>query len=214
MEAFAQSLLHVGNGTSASTGGSHAVDWSTGWLPDDSTAALIDAIYSDLSYRSPKFFTFRAILCTLNKNVAYFNRQVLEKFPGGAKIVCISRDQVINQEDSFLLPTKTMNAFKPASLPPDSNNLHAPFRRVQYPVRLAFSMTINKSQGQSLQHVGLCLHPKVFAHGQLYVALSCVTSKAGLSIVAPGKLPQKQPTPPARCIKNKVIKQILLPQAT
>ena len=50
MEAFATSLLELGNGSSASTGGSHAVDWSTGWLPDDSTAALIDAIYSDLSH--------------------------------------------------------------------------------------------------------------------------------------------------------------------
>ena len=50
-------------------------------------------------------------------------------------------------------------------------------------------MTINKSQGQSLQHVGLCLHPEVFAHGQLYVTLSRVTSKAGLSILAPGELP-------------------------
>ena len=117
MEAFAQSLLHVGNGTAASTGGSHAVDWSTGWLHEDSTASLIDAIYSDLSHRSPKFFTSRAILYTLNKNVASFNRQVLEKFPW-AKTVCISRDQVVNQEDSFLLPTETMNAFELASLPP------------------------------------------------------------------------------------------------
>ena len=32
MGAFAQSFLHVGNGTAASSGESHAVDWSTGWL--------------------------------------------------------------------------------------------------------------------------------------------------------------------------------------
>ena len=118
MEAFAQSLLHMGNGTAASTGGSYAVDWSTVWLSNDSTDALMNTIYSDLSHYSPKFFTSRAILCTLNKNVTYFNRQVLEKFPGGAKIVCTSRNQVVNQEDSFLLPTETINAFKPASLPP------------------------------------------------------------------------------------------------
>ena len=94
--------------------------------------------------------------------------------------------------------------------PPDSNSLHAPFRRIQFPVRLAFSMTINKSQGQSLQRVGLCLSPEVFAHGQLYVALSRVTSKAGLAIVAPCHLQRKQPPLPARCIKNKVIPQVLL----
>ena len=33
-------------------------------------------------------------------------------------------------------------------------------------------MTINKSQGQSLGTAGMDLHQPVFAHGQLYVALS------------------------------------------
>ena len=75
-------------------------------------------------------------------------------------------------------------------------------------------MTINKSQGQSLQHVGLCLYPEVFAHGQLYVALSRVTSKNGLAIVATKDLLRKQPNRSARCIKNKVIKQVLLPAAS
>ena len=37
-------------------------------------------------------------------------------------------------------------------------------------------MTINKSQGQSVKHVGLHLRNKVFTHGQLYVALSRCTS--------------------------------------
>ena len=32
------------------------------------------------------------------------------------------------------------------------------FKRLQFPVRLAFAMTINKSQGQSVEHVGINLH--------------------------------------------------------
>jgi ATP-dependent DNA helicase PIF1 len=58
------------------------------------------------------------------------------------------------------------------------SNLGLPFtlRRVQFPIRLAFGMTINKSQGQSLNHVGLCLITPVFTHGQLYVGLSRGTS--------------------------------------
>lgn len=44
-------------------------------------------------------------------------------------------------------------------------------------------MTINKAQGQSIRYVGLDLRIPVFAHGQLYVALSRVTSKSRLLIL-------------------------------
>ena len=39
------------------------------------------------------------------------------------------------------------------------------FTRMQFPVKLAFAMTINKAQGQSLSTVGLLLDPEVFSHG-------------------------------------------------
>lgn len=45
-------------------------------------------------------------------------------------------------------------------------------RRLQFPVRLSFAMTINKSQGQTFDRVGLHLPSPVFTHGQLYVAFS------------------------------------------
>ncbi|HEV7738154.1 MAG TPA: AAA family ATPase [Chlamydiales bacterium] len=44
--------------------------------------------------------------------------------------------------------------------------------RRQFPVRLAFGMTINKAQGQSLDTVGLNIFSPVFSHGQLYVGMS------------------------------------------
>ena len=56
-------------------------------------------------------------------------------------------------------------------------------RRVQFPVRLAFGMTINKSQGQSLNHVGLHLITPVFTHGQLYVGLSRATSFPNIRVL-------------------------------
>ena len=48
--------------------------------------------------------------------------------------------------------------------------------RRQFPVRVAFAMTINKSQGQTLQNVGVWLNDPCFAHGQLYVDMSRVGS--------------------------------------
>jgi ATP-dependent exoDNAse (exonuclease V) alpha subunit len=44
--------------------------------------------------------------------------------------------------------------------------------RHQFPICLAFSMTINKAQGQTFEFVGIDLRTEVFAHGQLYVSLS------------------------------------------
>ncbi|XP_010451099.1 PREDICTED: uncharacterized protein LOC104733194 [Camelina sativa] len=65
------------------------------------------------------------------------------------------------------------------------NDTKHPFtlRRKQFPIRVCYAMTINKSQGQSLKQVALYLPQSVFTHGQLYVALSHVTSNTGLKIL-------------------------------
>ena len=59
------------------------------------------------------------------------------------------------------------------------------FSRRQFPVRLAFALSINKSQGQSAAYVGLNLHVPVFSHGQLYVALSRATSHNHVKVLLP-----------------------------
>lgn len=57
----------------------------------------------------------------------------------------------------------------------------------QYPIRLAWAMTIHKSQGQTYESVALDLTTATFASGQLYVALSRCTSLEGLYLKMPVK---------------------------
>ena len=61
---------------------------------------------------------------------------------------------------------------------------HLPFQlcRIQLPVRLAYSMTINIGQGQTFEKVGLQLVKPVFTYGQLYVALSRTTTEEGVRL--------------------------------
>jgi ATP-dependent DNA helicase PIF1 len=64
-------------------------------------------------------------------------------------------------------------------------NLPFTFKRLQLPVRLAFAISINKSQEQSIKYCGVDLRSPCFSHGQLYVACSRVGSPKNLFILAP-----------------------------
>ena len=69
------------------------------------------------------------------------------------------------------------------SLTPSDAQIPVAFKRRQFPVALCFAATVNKSQGQTLEKVGLYLPKPVFGHGQLYVALSRVTHPDNIKIL-------------------------------
>lgn len=77
-----------------------------------------------------------------------------------------------------------------------------PFKliRRQLPVRVCYSMTIAKSQGQTFSHVGIDLRCSVFMHGMLYVALSRCKRGDNVKVLLPGS---------TRATKNVVFKELL-----
>jgi ATP-dependent DNA helicase PIF1 len=89
-----------------------------------------------------------------------------------------------------------------------SEDLSPPFKfkRKQFPIRLSFAMTINKAQGQTIPHVGIYLPEPVFAHGQLYVALSRGVSRATTWVLARRNI---QIDPTGKSTKNIVYKDVL-----
>ncbi|KAJ0752921.1 putative DNA helicase [Helianthus annuus] len=76
----------------------------------------------------------------------------------------------------------------------DTKDIPFVFTCRQFPVKICYAMTINKSQGQSLKKVGLYLPEPVFSHGQLYVALSRATSPNSLKILASNKAGEQKNT--------------------
>lgn len=55
----------------------------------------------------------------------------------------------------------------------------------QIPLKLAWAITIHKSQGQTFENMILDLGSGAFAHGQLYVALSRATRLQGIKLARP-----------------------------
>ena len=90
---------------------------------------------------------------------------------------------------------------------PEDRTLPIEMERRQFPVRLCFGVTSNKSQGQTLKYVGIYLEQQdFFSHGQLYVAESRVQSVNNLKIFKPREENQTHPN----TLVNVVFKEVLI----
>jgi len=130
----------------------------------------------------------------------------------GTRFLC--RDLFKNMLDVEILTGS--NAEKRAFLPRYKLKTNAssglPFilSRKQFSVTLIFSITINKSQGQTISNVGIYLPLHVFSHDQLYVALSRGVSQNSTKIlIKEGKIEGED----GDFTKNVVFKDILLSQS-
>jgi hypothetical protein len=115
--------------------------------------------------------------------------------------LCNGARLMIEDMQAHVLKCRLLTGSKSGSLalipripfePTEGDALPFSFKRRQFPLRLAFAMTINKAQGQTFTRVGVHLDEPVFSHGQLYVACSRSTTPSGLKILINPTLLQQQ----------------------
>ena len=74
IKKFAKNLLNMSNEISSNIKKRNVIDWFINQLLNNSIIDFINVIYRDLdSHRRFDFYIFKAILCTLNKNIVRFN---------------------------------------------------------------------------------------------------------------------------------------------
>ena len=81
----------------------------------------------------------------------------------------------------------------------NSDGRGVPFKRVQFPAKVAFAITINRSQGQTFDHLGCDFVKPPFTHGQLYVAVTRVRNPHNLRL----RLPESE-------VLNPVFQEVLI----
>ncbi|CAN0925189.1 ATP-dependent DNA helicase PIF1, partial [Linum grandiflorum] len=154
-----------------------------------------------VSYSSIDFIKNRTIVTPTNKVVSEINEYVLSRIPGKTKTY-YSSDSITTDTPVMILrnlnPSVGLCNGTRLFLTYLGKNvisgiiMGGNFERTQFPIRLCYAMTINKSQGQTLDCVGLYLPKPVFSHGQLYVALSRVRSASGFHVLICGENSSKK----------------------
>ncbi|XP_055305771.1 ATP-dependent DNA helicase PIF1-like [Sitodiplosis mosellana] len=119
----------------------------------------------------PKYFPPKTL--QLNKNCPIMLRQAYKGLPQGTRLVVknIIGTSIIAEIGAGHRKVKTISIYRVNTIK-IFQRANLQFVRRQFPISLAFSMTINKAQGLQFNRVGVYFPVTAFAHGQMYVAFS------------------------------------------
>jgi ATP-dependent DNA helicase PIF1 len=78
----------------------------------------------------------------------------------------------------------------------------------QFPLRMAWAITIHKAQGKTLDHAIIDLEQRAFSHGQTYVGLSRCRTMAGTRLARPLRLQDIIVDPKVRKFMGQTFSQI------
>ncbi|XP_061993673.1 uncharacterized protein LOC133711585 [Rosa rugosa] len=197
---FSEFLLNVGNGEQPSVIEDMIQLPSCmviPWEGEESINQLVNEVFPNLEshVNDAAYMVERAIITPKNDDVDVLNEIVwLQRC---CKNVNIEDDTRNMYQQEFL------NSISPSGMPPHQLTIKkgAPIMLLRNidpkmglcngtrltcrgsELKLSFTLTINKSQGQTIPNVGIYLPDHVFSHGQLYVALSRGVSEATTKVL-------------------------------
>ncbi|KAG6646090.1 hypothetical protein CIPAW_08G169300 [Carya illinoinensis] len=154
---------------------------------DETIDASEQAVMEDfLNTLTPNGFPPHQLLLKQNCPIMLLrNINPSEGLCNGTRLICRNFDHNVIHAEIAIGHQSGKKVFIPRIpfLPRPDENSGFPFKRTQFPIRLSFAMSINKSQGQTLDLVGIYLPQPVFSHGQLYVALSRAKTISAVKIL-------------------------------
>ncbi|XP_022847665.1 uncharacterized protein LOC111370210 [Olea europaea var. sylvestris] len=168
--SFCEYLLKIGNGIERT----HSCQMIT--FPEDITIHFEDEFKSLKELIDIVFFNFqtygdnlhiimsRIILTPKNEYADLINNMLLKEIPREKNVILAEIGIGEYCGKQLFLPRIPF-------IPLEGDKQSVPFKRTQFLIRLCFAMTINKSQGQTLDFVGLYLPESVFFHGQFCVVV-------------------------------------------